>query len=187
MDRGSTSAFLAEIVKAENQPIHLVSIAFDSGTLYMTDAYKSVTYDGNEYLGVGKFLGFSDIEETADLAVASLNLALSGIDRTYISYYLTEDYIDREVQIHLAFLDSSQALVIDPVLIFEGRMNAPTINENPESGESTLTVNISNAFVDFERRSGRHTNHEEQQIHFAGDKGFEFASQIVSDIKWGRE
>jgi len=187
MDRGSSASFQAEIIKEQNQPVHLLSIAFDSGTVYMNDGYKSITYDGDEYLGVGHFLAFSDIEETADLAVASLNIALSGIDRTYISYYLTEDYIDREVKIHLAFLDTNQALVADPVLIFDGRMNAPSLNENPESGESTLTVNVSNAWVDFERRSGRHTNHEEQQIYFSGDKGFEFASQIVADIKWGRE
>ena len=187
MDRGSTAAFQAEIVKGQNQPVHLLSIGFDSGTVYINDAYKSITFDGNEYLGVGKFLGFSDIEETADLAVASLNIALSGIDQTYLSYYLTEDYIDREVRIYLAFLDTNQDLVINPVLIFDGRINSPTLNENPDTGESTLTVNVSNAWVDFERRSGRHTNHEEQQIYFSGDKGFEFASEVVTDMKWGRE
>jgi len=34
--------------------------------------------------------------------------------------------------------------------------------------------------------TGRHTNHEENIIHFEGDKGFEFSSEIVKDIKWGK-
>ena len=84
-------------------------------------------------------------------------------------------------------MDSAQALVIDPVLIFEGRMDSPVISENPDSGNSTISISATNSWVDFERKTGRHTNHEEQQIHFAGDKGFEFASEIITDIVWGKK
>ncbi len=185
-DRGSTSAFQTEVVKLQNRPVHLVQVIFDDETVYMTDAYKTITYGGNDYDGVGHFMGFSDIEEAAEVMVSSVTLSLSGIDQVWISKVLNKNYIDRTIKIYTAFLDSSEALVIDPVLIFEGRMDTPTIAENPDDGRSSVSVSATNSWVDFSRKTGRHTNHEEQQIHFSGDKGFEFASQIVKDVIWGR-
>lgn len=186
MDRSSTSAFQTEVAKLQNRPVHLVSVHLDSGAVYMTDSYKEIVYDSNTYQAVGHFLGFSDIEEAAEVIVSSLTLTLSGVDQVWISSFLSEDYIDRTVKIHTAFLDDAQALVVDPVLIFEGRIDSPVIEDDPEGGTSTIGVSVTNAWVDFSRKTGRHTNHEEQSLHFAGDKGFEFSSEIVKDIIWGR-
>jgi len=185
MDRGSSSAFQTEVVKASNRPIHLVDIVLDSATSYVTDHYKTVTYDSNDYTGIGHFLGFSDIEENSEVIVSSITLQLSGVDQTWISTLLSETYIDRVVKIYTAFIDDSAALIASPVLIFEGRMDSPTITENPDSGECTVSIGVTNAWVDFMRGTGRHTNHEEQQVFFSGDKGFEYASEIVKDITWG--
>jgi len=187
MDRGSTPEFQAELVKAQNRPVHLVEVGFDSGSVFMTDSFKAITFAGDEYQAVGNFMGFSDIEETVGIIVSTVNLSLSGIDQVWISNVLNENFIDRQVKIWTGFLGgSSLDLVSDPVLIFDGRMNQPTISENPDSGESTVSVSCTNAWVDFTRKIGRHTNHEEQQIHFPTDKGFEFASEIVKDITWGK-
>jgi hypothetical protein len=186
MDRGSSSAFQTEVVKSQNRPVHLVEVYFDDETVYMTDAYKTITYSGNDYLGVGHFMGFSNIEEASEIIVSSVTLSLGGIDQAWVSRVLNKAYIDRVVKIYTAFLDDAQALVIDPVLIFDGRMDTPTISEDPDSGKSSVSVSATNAWVDFSRKTGRHTNHEEQQIHFPGDKGFEFASEIVRDLTWGR-
>jgi uncharacterized protein CbrC (UPF0167 family) len=186
MDRSSTSAFQTEVAKLQNRPIHLVSVNFDSGTIYMTDSFKDVVYDGNTYQAVGHLMGISDIEEAAEVIVSSVTLSLSGIDQVWISNVLQEDYIDRTVKIYTAFMDESWALVVDPVLIFEGRMDQPSIEEDPDAGTSSVSVSVTNAWVDFSRKTGRHTNHEEQTLHFAGDKGFEFASEVTPDIVWGR-
>jgi len=186
MDRGSTSAFQTEVVKSNNRPVHLVEVYFDDETVYMTDAFKDITYNSNSYTAVGHFMGFSDIEEAAEVIVSSVTLSLGGIDQVWISRVLNKAYIDRTVKIYTAFLDDALALIVDPVLIFEGRMDTPTIQEDPDSGKSSVSVSATNSWVDFTRKTGRHTNHEEQQIHFAGDKGFEFASEIVKDITWGK-
>lgn len=187
MDRGSTPAFQTEIAKAQNQPVHLVEVELDSGTVYMTDAYRTITYDGNDYLKLGHFLSFSDIEEAAEVIVSSMTISLSAVDQTWVSTFLQNDYIDRVVKVYTAFLDSNQALIVDPVLIFEGRIDSPVINEDPEAGTSSIAVSVTNAWIDFSRKTGRHTNHEEQQVFFAGDMGFEFASEIVKDVIWGRK
>jgi len=187
MDRGSASAFQTEIVKSQNRPVHLISVHFDEGVFYMTDAYKDLSWAGQTYIAVGSLLGFSDIEESTEVIVNSMTLSLSGVDQVWVGNFLSKTYIDRTVKIYMGFLDDNQALVSEPTLLFEGRMDSPTITENPDSGESTVSVSATNAWVDFNRQTGRHTNHEEQQIHFAGDKGFEYASEIVKDIIWGHK
>jgi len=186
-DRGATAAVITELGKSKNQPFHLVDVLFDSSPLYLTDAWTNIIWNGKTYTALGHFLGFSDIEETSELQVASLTAQLSGVDQSVISDVLAENYIDRPLLIHKGFLDDNMAVIADPILIFEGRMDSPIIEENPDDGTCTVAVTATNAWVDFERKSGRHTNHEEQQIFFPGDMGFEFASEIVKDITWGRK
>ena len=187
MDRGASASVITELGSDQNFPIHLLSLHFDSGVVYVCDGYKNVTYDGNEYVSLGHLLGFGDIEETSELVVSSLSISLSGVDQVYISKFLSEAYIDRQIKIYKAFLNvNTEALISDPILIFDGRMDSPSISEDPDAGTSIVSVTCTNAWVDFERRPGRKTNHEEQQIWFSGDMGFEFASEITKEILWGR-
>ncbi len=187
MDRSASASVITELQSEQNFQIHLMTVHFDSGIVYVCDGYKNITYDGNEYISLGHLLGFGDIEETSELVVSSMSISLSGVDQLYISKFLSEQYIDRQLKIYKAFLNvNTEALISDPILIFDGRMDQPVIAEDPESGSSTVTVSCTNAWVDFERRPGRKTNHEEQQIWYPGDMGFEFASEITKEILWGR-
>lgn len=187
MDRGSSLEFQTEVIKSENMPIHLVSVHLDSETLYMNDSYKAITYDGNNYLGVGHFIGFSDIEEASEVIVSSMTLSLSGIDKSMITLIMNNDYINRTIKVWTAFLDiNSHQLILNPVLIFEGHINSPSISEDPDGGKSTVSVSATNAWVDFDRKTGRHANNEEQQVLFPGDRGFEFADKDTQNLIWGK-
>ena len=181
MDRGSTSAFQTEIVKSANKPFHLVNLSFDSIDYYLSDAYIPVTFSGNEYTPTGSFLSFSDIVETTETNIESITIALSGVDTTFLSAFLSDEYLDRTVEIYKAFLDSNDTLVSSPLLIFNGRINNPVIKEDVDAGTSTVSVSASSLFVDFEKISARFTNNESQQSFFAGDTGFRFSSLNSSD------
>lgn len=185
MDRGSTGAFQTEIVKSENKPFHLIKLSFDSVDYYLSDAYIPVTYDSNTYTPTGSFLSFSDIVETNEANIETITIALSGVDTTYTNLFLTDDYLDRTVEIYKAFLDSNDALVSDPLLIFNGRINNPVIKEDVDAGTSTVSVQASSLFVDFDRINARFTNNESQQSFFEGDTGFRFSSVIVKELNWG--
>ena len=185
MDRGSTSAFRTEIVKSANKPFHLVKLSFDDVSYFLSDAYIPVTYDSNTYTPTGSFLAFSDIVETNEANIETISISLSGVDTTYINLFLAGGYLDRTVEIYKAFLDSSDALVSDPLLIFSGRLNNPVIKEDVEAGTSTVAVQASSLFVDFDRINTRFTNNESQQSFFAGDTGFRFSSVVVKELNWG--
>ena len=58
------------------------------------------------------------------------------------------------------------------------------INENNQS--SVVNLKIVSHWADFDKESGRRTNNISQQRFFSSDVGFDFASEMVQDIKWGK-
>ncbi|MBS1188905.1 MAG: hypothetical protein H6R10_697 [Rhodocyclaceae bacterium] len=184
--RGASQAVQAEAAKPSSQPVHLFELYLDGAATYATDAYREIVWNGNTYPAVGHFIGFDQIEETADLKVSQTAVVLSGVDQSEIAGVLTHNYIDRRLVIRKAFLSTlDDTVIIDPISILDGRCDAPVIEEDPDSGTCTVSVPVSSHWIDFERTPGRHTNHDEQQIWFPGDLGFEFVSRLNKDIKWG--
>ena len=186
-ERGMGAGIEAGLEEDEVRPVYLLEMEFDSGTMRFTDAAMDITYSGDVYERTAGLLSFSGITETGDLLVNQVNMELAGADTSLaMAKVLTDDFLDRPCRIYLALLDASAGVISSPVKIFEGRMDAPSIVEDPEAGTSVVSVRGTPAWVDFGRRPGRHTNDEEQQFYFAGDLGFEFVSQLPKQIKWGR-
>lgn len=184
--RGMSAAARAQAAASSNQPIHLIAVYFDDLTARYTDAYRNIVWGGDTFTAAGSLLEFSGITESIELRVTQAQIRLSGVDQVWIAWLLAKQYVDRRVVIWKGFLSSTDSLVVDPVAILDGRMDAQTIEENPNEGTCIVTVSASSHWVDFERRPGRHTNDAEQQRHFSGDKGFEFAAQASKQITWGR-
>ena len=184
-NRGSSTAFQTEIVKSQSQPIHLIDVVFDDTTHRLTDAFIPITFDGNAYSALGYLLNFSVIEETSEILANRLSIQLSGVGSQFVSEVLTPDYIDRQVIIRKGFLNSSNALIADPIIIFDGRMDNPSISENGSDGSATVTLTASNQFINFTMINGRYTNNSSQQLFYENDNFFSFASEINKDIQWG--
>lgn len=183
-DRGASSAALAEIAKSANEPVHLFELYLDGQTVRLTDAYRTISWNANDYIAAGQLIGFDGLEESTRVEVTQARVSLSGVLQDNIALVMSNNYIDRRLVIYKAFL-SGAGVVIDPIAIFDGRCDAPTIDEDPDSGKCTVTIAASQHWVDFERIPGRHTNDAEQQIHYPGDKGFQFVSNLNREIKWG--
>lgn len=190
--RGASSSVQTEWAAQANRPIHLVQAQFDvadGGTVYCTDCHRSVSWDGHTYTALGHLLAFSGLEEAVETKVTSARLTLSGVDQTWIALALMVDYVDRPLAIYKAMLDTAEALVSDPVLIFSGRMDQPSIEEDPAAGSSVVTVEATSHFVDFERRTGRRTVPAEQALYFPADRAFDQVAAIAGQqvqILWGR-
>lgn len=192
MNRGSTAAVQAEWAKAQNQPAHLVEVRFDAadgGSVRLTDAWRNVDWNGNTYFALGHLLGFEGLLESVDLRVVDVTLLLSGVDQTWIALILGKQYIDRRLLVYQMFFDqTTEQLIVDPVMIHDGRMDEPSIDEDPSSGKCVVSIKSRDQFADFERLSGRHTNPNDQNLFFPSDRGFDMNAQMVGqrfELMWG--
>ena len=113
-----------------------------------------------------------------------MSLSLSGVDQTYISIALSENIINDDVYIYRGYLDSNNALISDPFLLFYGTIDEYKIIDTTTTSNIVLTV--TSHWGNFSKTSGRTTTDNSQQRFFSSDKGMEFAALTVRDIKWGR-
>jgi hypothetical protein len=186
MPRDIPLAVQTQISSTNVIPIGFAKLQFDTFTLYVCTADRTITFDGNDYLGVGNFGGVSStIEETSELSANGMALVLSGVDPTQLAIALGENYQGRPATIYLGFLDdTSYQLVADPIIIFKGRMDTMEI----KTGEmATITLRIENRLADWDRPKVLRYNNQTQQTLYQGDKGLEFVEQATEkEIFWGR-
>ena len=184
MSRSINATTLAEIEKDAVKTSHLVQFHLSS-SIYFTDAGFDISYGGNSYLASSHLLEIGSVNESSDVRVGTLSITLSGVEQSFVSAFLGSPYIGRQVIFYRAFLNASSQIIGDPILIFDGRIDGYDLNEG--RNDSRITVNVASHWSDFEKKSGRYTNPNSQALFFTGDKGFDFAANIVKDLKWGRK
>lgn len=163
----------------------LIRIDFDT-SIYITDYGVDLTVSGlGTFVDSSHFIDISNVRESGALKVNTLSLELSGVDQSYISIFLSQDYMDRRTRIWRAVIDSDDNVVGAPFMFFDGRVVGFEIEDSDR--DSIVNVEIASHWRDFEKIVNRKTNHNSQQVHFPGDMGFEFASKMVKDLRWGRK
>jgi len=182
MTRGLSASLITELATNKLNPVELIYLGISTGSYY-TDHYKNIVYDGDTYLASSLFLGSSEVQENADVAVNTLTVKFSGADQTIISLLLNNNYMNKVAKVYRGFLNDSQALIADPFLLFDGRISNFTLEENATT--SSVNIVISSHWADFEKISGRRTAENSQKLYFPNDKGMEFASKTAQKIKWG--
>lgn len=158
----------------------------NAGTFVRITGAASRDLDGT-YIPQGGLISVDPIQEDSVLTVNELNVTLSGVTGNAINALLNFPYLNRVVKIWRGLLDEDNNLIGEPVLIFDGRIASASISDDPAEGTSTVSVGVSSQWSDFERRSGSKTNDNEQQALFSGDRGFQFAAESISNIRWGGE
>jgi len=183
MARDLTTAVTTASTASTLKTVTMVNLQFDSTPIYVHTGVGTITYDGNDYLGVGGLGKVTPIKESSDLEVTRVILELSGIDASNISVALNQQYQGRVATIYQAFLDSDYTLIADPVVVFKGTMDNQIINLG---NTAKVEVAVISLLEDWQKARIRRYNNEDQQNLYPGDKGLEFVEQVVEkEIFWG--
>jgi len=183
MSRNLTTAVSNELAASELQPFFAVKLNFDGGDLRLWTGYGDITVASETYTGGGQILGISPIEETVEIAARGVNLTLNGIDSSIVSLALTENYQTRSAKIYLGVI-SSGAVVADPYLVFDGRMDVMTIEDSGET--ATISMSAESRLIDLERPRLRRYTSDDQKLDHPSDTGLDFVSGLQEkEIAWG--
>ena len=75
---------------------------------------------------------------------------------------------------------------IGNLLMFDGRISAPVIEDDP-ADTTTVAATCASHWQDYERSNGVITNDNRQQSLYTGDRAFQYASKLIQDIKWQKQ
>lgn len=185
MTRDLTEHVAAEIVKQRLRPVLFYEGEFASGTSRAWTGYGEIEWNGHTWQGVGHFGGISAIEETGDIVATGFAVTLSGVPQDLLAIALADARQGKPGRVWLAFLDESGNVIADPYLSAAGRLDVPEIEEGAET--ATIRISYESRLIDLERPRVRRYTHEDQQIDYPGDKGFEYIPSLQdAQITWGR-
>jgi|TARA_R100000482_G_C5132509_1_gene153145 hypothetical protein len=162
---------------------------------HVTDYFKGIQYNNNYYDPAGNLLNISGLSEGNKFEIQKINLTLSGISRIFISSLLNLKYTSRDITVFKQFYRTTSSNTYQnlyepigtPVEIFHGRIDSPTINDDPENDVTTVSLSATSIFADFDKKAGRHTNDTEQKFHHPNDNFFKLWGKIDEDLIWGKE
>ena len=181
MPRTLSTALQTQVSSTATKTAFLVELNLSS-TIRLTDWYSNVIYDSNSYEAGGSFLQVDSITETGQLQVDEINLAFSNITDEVRSLVQDGSFTDKEVDIYLAYFDASETIV-GAINYFIGKIRNVSISETVDS--SVLTMTVASHWANWNLTKGRHYSDESQQSFSSGDRGFEFATQVKNDVRWG--
>lgn len=185
MTRTLPTGYEAQTTASLFRAAYLVSLAFDSGTLYFWTGIGDLSYGGNTYTGTGNLGDVSLVTETADMRPTGATLRLSGVASSLISIMLSEHYQGRAAVIRYAVFDANWAMV-EALTVFSGKMDVMRLVDAGQTSDIELTVE--HRMIAFDRPQEVYFyTHVDQQRLYSGDLGLEFVASLVDKtIYWGR-
>lgn len=182
MPRSLSTALQTQVSSTATKTAFLVELNL-STTIRLTDWYSNVTYDSNSYEAGGSFLQVDATTETGQLQVDEINLGFSNVTDQVRSLVQNGAFTDKTVDVYLAYFNADETIV-GAINYFTGQIRSVSISETIDS--SILTMTVASHWANWNLTKGRHFSDESQQSFSSGDKGFEFATQVKQDVRWGR-
>jgi len=181
MPRSLSTDLQTQVSSTATKTAFLVELNLSS-TIRLTDWYSNVTYDSNSYEAGGSFLSVDTTTETGQLQVDEINLGFSNITDQVRSLVQDGSFTDKTVEIYLAYFNEDETIV-GAINFFTGQIRNVSIHESIDN--SILNMTVASHWANWNLTKGRHYSDESQQGFSTGDKGFEFATQVKSDVRWG--
>lgn len=179
---------------------HLFEFYLDT-PVYTTDygndlTYTSATSGGSQtYSNNLLVTGISAVDESSVLKVGKISIQVAGADQADIETVLNDTIVNKRVVIYRAYIDEAGAFESgSPYMFFDGNIESYSVVEGPK--DSIITITVATHYANFLQKNGRSTNPNSQHSkayysntaqYFTDDRGMDFSSSMVRDIKWGQE
>lgn len=187
MTRGISAATLAALESGVAYPIYFVELQLDAGTDYLHTGIGTITWGGNDWLGVGDFGAVDSVKESNTVNPNPLLIGLSGISPDITDLVMNINYYRRPCLLYWGALDDG-SLLEDPSLIFSGFLEKPDMVIAAEEGDVVGFAAESELILFKRSRDVRYTN-TRLQSEFSGDLGLEYKESVARGrVVWrGRE
>lgn len=131
---------------------------------------------GTRFTGVGWLGKISTLPQTAEVTAENMRLTLSGIPTNVLNDAINGVRLSGSATLWLAFLDTNNNVIPDPLQMWQGQTDVPTLNEGADT--VTLDMTVENALIALNLASNRRYTTLDQQLDYPGDAGFDFVTAL---------
>ena len=191
--RALTSGMLTQIQANTVRPVVFYEGEYgDVGSPDVVDVFYlrlwtgvgNIDWNGNTWTGAGTLMNISQLGEASTVGALSFTVSLTGMPSAIISLALQSIRQGRAGKLWLGAFDSAGALVADPYLIQQGRLDLAFIDD--EGTDCSVSVQYESRLVDLLRPRNRRYTTEDQKLDHPSDQGFDFVPQLQEmNLIWG--
>lgn len=189
IERSLPNSYRNQIRSGGIYTAYLLAIEYPSGTVRFTDYAYNIEFDGKTYLRANNMLTISTVTETGDIETSPIVVELSGLNEGIVAAFYLYSHINRVLTLSRAVLRADGDLV-GVVTLFDGLTTSATMLDAAPSESAPAPIaqmEAASHFGDLDQKRGRYTNDSSQKDIFPGDKGFEFVTDLVEPVVWGRK
>lgn len=180
--RSMVAANVTQIDSRHTHPVIMSKMEFDTPA-YAHTGSGTITYDTNDYLGVGNHGGLSGVEETEDVVPNEITLELNGLDSSYLTAAMDSTNYGDRVTLFWGYRNDAGDLVGDPWVFYRGRVQ----RSGAVRGEDNIiSITIQHVLAVLNKRIGTKYTDEEQQKKYPGDTMFSRVAEVATKtLLWG--
>jgi hypothetical protein len=171
-----------ELAASSAVPVYLVQIGFSSLTLRLSSLNRDISWDSQTWLGNSWLMPIRPVQETAEVRAVGVEIQLVGISSSLLSLALQNAAQNQNAIIYLGMLNSSGAVITDPVTLFKGKVDTVELVDSVDLPSVSIRCESNLARLD-RPQNFRYTN-ENQKAMFAGDLGFAFMQSLEDWTGW---
>jgi len=190
MPRTLSAAMISAIAASQLTLAIFAQIAFADATYYLFTGIGSLTPAGppsnpastfpygQTFLGMGWLGKISAIPQTTKIQAQNITLSLSGVPSALIGEAIGQVRITGTATLWLGLFDTNNNLLQDPVQIFAGSLDVPTVDDSGQT--CNISITCENPLLRLNLAPNRLFDDADQQIYYPGDLGFSFVDRLTN-------
>lgn len=176
MAHSLTSGMQAATLAAVCAPIFFIEVDTVAGNVYTWSGYGNIIWNGQTWLGGGKFIGVSPISEVTRVQAAGTAFTLSGVDIALVSLALQSMQRYMPAKMWVGAMDDNFQIIADPYLLLNGRVDSSKIITTGKT--ATILVTAESRLITLRLPKWRRYTDLDQRIEHPTDAGFSFVDTI---------
>lgn len=176
----TSTAQQVQLEKPVARAVYFTEFQFKTATQYACTALQTLTWNGQDWLGLGTVSDISAVEESGGMAPRSLEFTLNISQTSILALAMGAEieYRGLPAKMYMSPLDENFRLVGTPVRCWSGRMQTLTITGDASEGKIILTCETS--AYDLRRRSGLRLNDAQHRKRYPSDPSLQYLNDLVA-------
>jgi hypothetical protein len=169
------------LLGAVARTVYFVELQFSGSTQYLCTANQTITWGGQNWIGLGTIGTISAVDESDSLESKPITFTLNVAQTDWLALAIgaVEVYRGRVAKMYFCPLDANFLLVGTPEICWRGIMSTISVGIDGQDGKIQLQCETS--AYGLKRQPSLRMNSPQQKKKFPTDTGFDYLQNLIAN------